>query len=748
MKTPKTLRCEPLLIEVGSEEIPARFLAAAEESLGQHLEATLRNLRLLASTAGPVKTFSTPRRLVAWVPEVLFRQMDETEEIVGPPIKVAFDEEGKPTRAAESFAQKNGVPIERLVRVETPKGLYLAVRKSIRGRFARELLAEALPEIVLGISFPKSMYWTSKTGPRFIRPIRWLLALQGEGGKSRVIPFEIAGVPSRNFTYGHRVAGAARIRVHGFEEFVKKLAEHQVELDPQRRRERVERDLKVLLEDEGLSVLRDPELADWVVNSTEWPRAILGGFDQRFLGLPREILVTVMRDHQKYFAVEDGQGSLQPKFVAVMNLDNDAKGLIREGHERVLTARFADAEFFWKSDQKRPLRDRLEMLERVTYQAQLGSYADKVRRMETIAQEICSQLEGQGKLAPGEKDHALRAVRLCKCDLTTQMVGEFPELQGVVGGLYARAQGEAEEVARAIYDHYKPVNVEDDCPGSTVGAVVSLADKLDSVVAGFAAGLQPSGSSDPFGLRRAGNGIIKIAVEALPTLDLKSLIGSQAIAAEWVHFQGADSNVILGALKPFLEERLEFYLRDARRLRYDTVRAVMSGVRSDTVSGGPKTLAGAVLFAEALERVRDTHDFQSLAAAAKRTRNILEKSAKAEDFGEAARVDAALFGAQEERDLYEAYDAARTAVDGFEAQSDYASAFLRLAQLRPVVDRFFDKVLVMDPDLSVRANRLRLLAELMAMVFSRFADLSQIESTASTSVGAPTSGLATTKPER
>ena len=738
MKTPETLRCEPLLIEVGSEEIPARFLAAAEESLGQHLEATLRDLRLLASTAGPVKTFSTPRRLVAWVQEVLFRQMDETEEIVGPPIKVAFDEEGRPTRAAESFAQKNGVPIERLVRVETPKGLYLAVRKSIRGRFARELLAEALPEIVLGISFPKSMYWTSKTGPRFIRPIRWLLALQGEGGKSRVIPFEIAGVPSRNFTYGHRVAGAARIRVHGFEEFVKKLAEHQVELDPQRRRERVERDLKVLLEDEGLSVLRDPELADWVVNSTEWPRAILGGFDQRFLGLPREILVTVMRDHQKYFAVEDGQGSLQPKFVAVMNLDNDAKGLIREGHERVLTARFADAEFFWKSDQKRPLRDRLEMLERVTYQAQLGSYADKVRRMETIAQEICSQLEGQGKLAPGEKDHALRAVRLCKCDLTTQMVGEFPELQGVVGGLYARAQGEAEEVARAIYDHYKPVNVEDDCPGSTVGAVVSLADKLDSVVAGFAAGLEPSGSSDPFGLRRAGNGIIKISMEVLTELNLLPLLG--AVAAMDLGLPSADD--LLDRLVEFLQERTAYYLQSVKGLHYDTVRAVVPGNKSFPAP------SKALERGKALERVRDTEDFQALAAAAKRTRNILEKSAKAEDFGEAARVDAALFRAQEERDLYEAYHAARTAVDGFEAQSDYASAFLRLAQLRPVVDRFFDKVLVMDPDLSVRANRLRLLAELMAMVFSRFADLSQIESTASTSVGAPTSGLATTKPER
>jgi glycyl-tRNA synthetase beta chain len=732
-------RREPFLLEVGSEEIPARFLAAAEACLGERLEAALRRLRLLPSGANPVKTFSTPRRLVAWVPEVLFRQADETEEIVGPPLKVAFDAEGRPTRAAKSFAQKNGVAVQRLARIETPKGIYLAVRKLVRGRFARELLAESLPEVVLGVSFPKSMYWTSKNGPRFTRPIRWLVALQGEGAKSEVIPFEIAGVIARNYTYGHRVAGAAKIRVHGFKEFVKKLHGHQVDLDPQSRRERVRKDIKVLLEHRELKILPDQELEDWVVNSTEWPRAILGGFDKRFLSLPREILVTVMRDHQKYFAIEDARGSLEPRFVAVMNLDRDPRGLIQQGHERVLAARFADAEFFWKADQRRPLRDRLEILERVTYQAQLGSYADKVRRMEAIAQEIFSQLAG--KLSGDDKDHALRAVHLSKCDLTTQMVGEFPELQGIVGGLYARAQGEPEEVANAIYDHYKPFNVEDTCPRSTAGAIVSLADKLDSVVAGFAAGLEPTGSSDPFGLRRAGNGIVKLAAEALPTLELSNLIGSEAIKAEWIHFPGADADTIQGALKAFLEERLEFYLRDARRLRYDTVRAVMGWAMIDSVSGGSQTPALALALAEALEKVRDTEDFQALAAAAKRTRNILDKSAKQEDFGGATQLDAALFKTQEERDLYAAYHAARGDMDKFETQGDYESAFLRLAGLRPTVDKFFDKVLVMDPDASVRANRLRLLTELMAMAFSRFADLSQIESTALTSVGAPTSGM-------
>jgi len=716
LKVLETVRYEPLLLEVGAEEIPARFLAAAERSLGERLQGALSNLRLLPAGASSIKTFSTPRRLVALVPEVLFRQPDETVEIVGPPVKVAFDEQGKPTRAAESFAQKNGVAIERMVRIETPKGLYLAVRRLVRGRFARELLAEKLPEVILGISFPKSMYWTSKTGPRFIRPIRWLLALLGEGTRSRVVPFEIAGVVARNYTYGHRVAGAARIRTHGFEEYLRKLREHQVELDPKIRRERVRNDIKVLLEDRGLRAVDDAALEDWVVNSTEWPRAILGGFDRRFLFLPREILVTVMRDHQKYFAVEDG--NLQPKFIAVMNVDSDPEGFIRQGHERVLTARFSDAEFFWKADQKRPLLDRLEILERVTYQAKLGSYADKVRRMEAIAREICSQLEGQGKLAAGGRDHALVAVRLSKCDLTTQMVGEFPELQGIVGGLYALAQGEPVEVADAIYDHYKPLNVEGDCPRSAVGAVVSLADKLDSVVAGFRAGLEPTGSSDPFGLRRAGNGIVKIAVEVLPEIDLLALL--EAVVGKDLGLPPAEN--LLERLAGFLRERTEYYLESFAGLRYDTVRAVVRGFKAWCLPWE------ALARGKALEKVRDEEDFVALAIAAKRTRNILDKSAALEDRGHQMHVDESLLTEGPELDLYNEYRASRAAMESLEKAGAFEEAFLLLAKLRPTVDRFFDRVLVMDSDPNIRANRLRLLDELRARVFSRLADLSRIES--------------------
>lgn len=712
---------EPLLLEVGVEEIPARFLAGAEQSLGQRMADTLSNLRLLKPEAQPVKTFSTPRRLVAHVPEVLVRQPNEVEEIVGPPVKVAFDAEGKPTRAAQSFAERNSTTVKRLVRIETPKGLYLAVRKRVRGRSAREVLAQALPDVILGISFPKSMYWTEKSGARFIRPIRWLLAILGEGEKSRVIPFEIAGVASRRSTYGHRVAGSRAIPVRSFEEYRTKLLEHQVELDPARRAETIASNIKAILEGKDLNIVKDEYLKAWIVNSTEWPHAILGGFDQRFLHLPREILVTVMRDHQKYFAVENSTGNLQPNFVTVMNLDQDSTGVICRGHERVLTARFADAEFFWKADQRVPLSERQGMLEKVTYQAELGSYADKVQRMLEVAKDVTDELESQGQFDSAARDQVLRGIRLCKCDLTTQMVGEFTELQGVVGGLYARVQGESEAVAEAIYDHYKPANVGDDCPRSRVGAVVALADRLDSVVAGFAAGLEPTGSSDPFGLRRAGNGIVKIAVESLAGLNLAS-VTTKAVAFAEQNLSGRKSENLGQKVDTFVRERMEFYFRDVIGLRYDTVRAVLSS----TVPMGFGIPAAALARARALEEIRDTEDFLALAAAAKRTRNILTKSAGVDHMESSVAVDAATFCEDPERQLYAAYESLTGNLESLEKDGDYAAAFRAMATIRPQVDQFFDKVLVMAEDPAVRENRLRLLVGLNKNVFTRLAELSEI----------------------
>jgi glycyl-tRNA synthetase beta chain len=708
----------PLLVEVGCEEIPARFLRAAESDFCRLLGDALVEQGL--SAAPPqVSAYYTPRRLVAHVPALLAKQPDLVEEVTGPPIKVAFDAEGKPTRAAESFASKNGVTIEELLQVQTPKGLYLGARKTILGQPAEDVLAALLPGVIKSMTFPKSMVWES-TGTRFVRPIRWLLALLGEGDDARAVRFEIAGVVSGKCTLGHRASASQFIVVEGFTDYAQKLRHNFVEFDSESRHQSVRTECNVLLED-WMEIVPDEELEIWVVNSTEWPTGLRGGFNERFLRLPREILVTVMRNHQKYFAVEDREGHLLPYFVTLLNRDRDASGMIQAGHERVLTARFSDAEFFWNADQKTPLRDRAPMLERVTYQAKLGSYGDKVRRMQAIAEQVCAELEAQGKLTSDQRAHALRAVELCKCDLTTQMVQEFTELQGVVGGLYAQAQGEPQEVSQAIYDHYKPVNIEDECPRSVAGAVVSLSDKLDAVMAGFSVGLEPTGSSDPFGLRRAGNGVVKIAVEVLPGTNLHDLT-SKAIE---MGLGLAHVEPLFGSITSFLGERTEYYLHAVGGLRLDTVRALRGR------PAGLRVPSEVLQIGVALEPFLETDDFRALATASKRIRNILTKSAKLTPLAQGAPIYEELLdqGPQEERDLYKAFRAAYADLDQLKAQSDYSAAFRRVAELRPAVDRFFDKVLVMDPDAGVQANRLRLLLRLNALI-SRFADLSEIEAAA------------------
>ncbi len=710
------VRALPLMLEVGCEEIPARFLAQAEKDLGERVKATLEELRLLEAGAvreAALQTFSTPRRLVVRVTAVLAKQPDKVEEIVGPPVKVAFDAEGKPTRAAESFAQKNGVGVKDLARVTTPKGEYLAARKTTPGRTAHDLLAEALPQAITGLSFPKSMYWAAKAGPRWVRPIRWILALLGEGKQAQVIPFEIAGVESSRYTYGHRAYAKAPIAVGSFAEYSKKLRQAYVEFDPQSRRQTIRNESQDLLE-AHLRLVEDRGLEDWHVNSAEWPSAILGGFDERFLHLPREILITVMRDHQKYFAVEDEQGKLEPRFVAILNRDDDPRGLIRQGHERVLTARFRDAEFFWEADQREPLAARTERLKRVTYQAELGSYAQKVARMKIIAGYLAQVLE-EGSLPTSDRQSwALRAVELAKCDLTTQMVQEFPELQGVVGGLYAAAQGEPKEVADAIYDHYLPQGAEDRCPRSAAGAIVSLADKLDGVVGGFAVGHEPTGSSDPFALRRQASGIIKVLLELSLPVSIRGAVQEaiNALDVEWRRPRGELFTALLG----FFEERLRYYLETVKGLRYDTVRAVLSA--------GWDVPVDALARAQGLEAIRGGEDFQALSQAAKRIKNILKKSATSADW-EPGEVDETGLQAEEERQLFQAYGRVAGEANELGRKAQYEAALERISTLRPTVDRFFDKVLVMAEDPALRRNRLRLLGKLDAL-FSGIADFAEV----------------------
>lgn len=606
LSMPKPSIALPLLLEVGCEEIPARFLRDSDKALGERVHAALLQAGLIGpgaatkkTRAGEVHTYSTPRRLVVHVPSVMAQQADKVEEILGPPVKVAVDAEARYTRAAESFAQKNSVGVEALARTTTPKGEYLSLQKTTPGRQAAEILAEILPGAILGLTFPKSMYWTAKSDARFVRPIRWIVAVLGEGKAAATVDFTILGVKTGNFTYGHRAKSSKPIAVNGFRNYTKKLAQALVEVDYNKRKERVLQAASAAGDPAAGKIVQDEWLVDWISNSTEWPLPMLGSFDARFLHLPREILITVMRDHQRYFAVEDDQGNLRPNFVAVLNMASDEQGLIRQGHQRVLTARFRDAEFFWTADQKLPLRDRIPLLDKVTYQARLGSYGAKIYRTKAVAEYVCATLEALGALKSDQAAHVLRAVELCKCDLTAQMVQEFTELQGIVGGLYAKVQGEPREVATAIYDHYLPAGAEGKSPRTLVGVIVSLADKVDSVVAGFAAGYEPTGSSDPFALRRQANGIIKVILENSLALNLKEVVNKalEVLNIEWRKPQ----DEVRARVLDFFAERLRFYFESVRGFRYDTVRAV--------VAAGSELPADAQARAEAMEALRGGRGF-------------------------------------------------------------------------------------------------------------------------------------------
>jgi glycyl-tRNA synthetase beta chain len=637
----------PFLLEIGTEEIPDWMI-----------EGALENLRaLFAEAAGAefdASVAATPRRLVLRADGLPGRQADVAKKVQGPAANA-------PEAAVAGFARKQGVAVAELGKEE---GRYV-FSKVIPGRATRDVLVDALPGVVTKIPFPKTMYWTAKNGPRFIRPIRWIVALLGE----EVIPFEIAGVKSGNVTSGHRVLGASRIPVT-IENYEQKLRENFVILPAQEREDRIRA---------GIGTASDEGLLRTLVYLTEYPSVVSGTFEQEYLKLPAEVLVTVMRHHQKYFAVYEN-GQLVNRFLAVTNTDGDPDGLIRRGNERVLRARFNDAKFFWETDQKKKLSDRVADLGHVTFQAKLGSYLEKTERIKALVKEL------------GGQDAAARAAELSKTDLTTELVKEFTELQGVVGGLYAREQGAPEEVWTAIYDHYKPVSMDGEIPRNPAGQLVSIADKLDTLRGCFGIGLIPTGSKDPFALRRAAQGIVKILVEGKLRLPIRKLL------------QGDQK------LEEFLLDRIRYYFKDIRGFKYDEVNAILASGWDDVVDVEERLVA--------IQAVRPTENFEPLAASFKRIQNILKQ---AQFQGNGGAIDAALLEAGPETDLYQEFQNVRGAL----ANLPYRAALESIASLRPKVDLFFDKVLVNAQDAKVRANRLTLLYTLLAE-FSTIADFSEI----------------------
>lgn len=667
----------PFLLELGVEEIPHWMIVPALGDIERLFKAVLDEHRL---AAGELKLDGTPRRLVLRVDALPARQEDRDELVMGPPKSAG---EG----AAAGFARKNGVSPDQLLTEATPKGEYFAIRRSIQGRDTRDILAEALPALIAKIPWPKAMYWTGKGGETFIRPVRWIAALLGD----QVVGFEFGGVTSGANSRGHRRLGADEL-VFDHASYEERLEKNGVILSATKRRKRILDGIKKALKGTGYTLTPDDALLNDLVYLTEFPTPILGAFDEKFLSLPSEVLTTVMRHHQRYFTLKREDGSMAPAFIAVMNMKADRLGYVKKGNERVLEARFNDARFFWEFDQQKRLADRVKDLAHVTFQAKLGSYLAKTERVQERARDLAALLSAGAAAVE-------RAAGLAKTDLTTEMVKEFTELQGVVGGLYAKAQGEPEAVWKAVYDHYLPQSMEDPIPSTLEGRVVSLADKLDTLESCFSIGMAPSGSKDPFALRRAAQGVVKILVEGRMPLPLAALPSGIA---------------------DFLNDRIRYYFRDVRKFAYDEVNAVMAAAPPDLVDVEDRLFA--------VQMVRQTENFEPLAASFKRIRNILRQAE-----WQSGDVDPALLEAGAEKDLHDEMSKLAPEVRQLLASRDYIRALQAMASLRPAVDRFFDGVLVNAQDAAVRANRLALLGGLLN-AFSSIADFSEIV-TSSTSEG-------------
>ncbi|MBZ5666694.1 MAG: glycine--tRNA ligase subunit beta [Acidobacteriia bacterium] len=703
------------LLEIGCEEIPARMIDAASRELRERLSALLQRERLEPS--GAISQLDTPRRLAVLAAGIPASQPDITEQVNGPSAQVAY-KDGQPTPAAHAFAKKVGVDVGKLERVSTPKGEYLSATVTRKGRNASDILAETLPKEIYTLYWPKNMYWR-KRGEVFVRPVRWLVAMLDE----QVVPMELFGSPAGKTSRGHRIIGGDTVAVSRPSAYVEALRGAKV-LGSTEREHVIRKALDAATRTiPGARWREDKPLVATVVNLTEFPSAILGSFDPEFLDLPEEVLVTVMRDHQKYFAIEDANGKLLPHFLAVLNTAADSDGLIRHGNERVLRARFNDARFFWQTDQKQTLRQRVDLLRNVTFQKDLGSYYDKTMRVQRMASWLAEIVKQSGMAIRPGVIH--KAAVLAKTDLTTELVKEFTELQGIVGGLYARVQDLDEglkpdvqtEISRAIYDHYKPESMEDDAPATVEGAVLSIADKADSIAGMFALGLIPSGSKDPFALRRQANGIVKTIAEHKLPLRLSEIMADARGRYKGSEAEKKFSNAVyIESVRSFFRERLEFYLKDARGYAYDVVSAVLAVDSDDVVDAAAR--------AEAVSKVRGSADFESISSAFKRMKNILRQAAEKTKVI-AMRVDPAGLHEESEKELAAMIPQTVATVEQRRAARDYEGALLEVAKLRPAIDKFFDKVMVMVDDDNLRANRLALL-QTVVKEFSTIADFSEI----------------------
>lgn len=700
---------DDLLLEIGTEEIPAGYIEPALAALSQILLKRLTQARI---DHGEARIFNTPRRLTIIIEKVAGRQTPLKTEVLGPPARIGLDDQGNPTVAGVKFAEKVGIDIAKITIRETKKGAYLCAAKTEGGRVTKSILKELLPEIIPTIPFPKTMKWADQT-LQFARPIHSILCLLGK----QVVPFMIGNIKSGRYTFGHSFVCPDKIKIGATDRYLDTLLNAHVLVDSSLRKERIEREITKAAGNMGGHVLPDPELVDIVNHLVEFPVVVAGTFEKKYLKLPREILITAMREHQKYFAVIDTAKKLMPGFIAVNNTPARDMTLVAKGHERVLRARLEDARFFYRSDLETSLDHWVEKLKGVLFQASLGSMYEKVLRVQSIAEFIADTVISQNdpKVQAAElKHHVSRAAFLCKADLVSQVVGEFPKLQGVMGRVYASVAKEPDPVAVAIEEHYRPTCSGGPLPETTPGAILSIADKMDSICGCFNAGLIPTGTSDPYALRRQGIGIVQIMLSSGYSFSLRDVIYKSLSLFD--EKDGDHVKETVDKVYTFLSNRIANLLMEEGFSR-DIISAIVS-VSVDHIPNVWRRI-------RALQSLKKKPDFDPLAIAFKRVVNIIKQAQSKGIYEKDAGVERRLFQDPSEESLFRAYQGVEDKISERLKQGLIEAAFLDMASLRGEVDAFFDGVLVMAEDLSLRRNRLALLGSIAAL-FARLADFSKI----------------------
>ncbi len=691
-----------ILLEIGCEEIPAGYIDPALSFLSSALIQKLSDARI---AHGKALTYGTPKRLAVEIQAVAPKQSALEMEVLGPPVKVGFTEKGKPTVAAEKFAEKVNLPVDRLTVKETPKGQYLCALVIDRGQATLAILKILLPDLILATPFPKIMKW-GDLQIQFTRPIHTILALYGE----KVISFKLGNISSNRFSLGHRFMSPGKIKIAEPSAYGDAMRNAHVLVDVAERKKVVNKEISKIAKRLGGKVFPDNELADIVTNLVEYPVAVAGKFDPMFLELPDKVLITSMREHQKYFAVIDRNDKLMPCFIAVNNTNARDMNIVARGHERVLRARLSDAQFFYRADLETPLDVCVDKLKGVLFQAKLGTVYDKTLRVQKLAEFIGAE----ARLNAGDIQLLSRSARLSKADLVTQMVVEFPKLQGTMGKVYAQKSGESEAVAIAIEEHYRPTSSGGQLPETLMGSILSIADKVDSLCGCFSAGLSPTGASDPYALRRQAIGVIQIMLNRNFSFSLAKLLETSLNIYD--QFDAGHIQQTTVSVHAFFQNRMSFLMAE-QGFAKDSISAVLSASSDDIPNVWNRVAA--------LEALKKAPDFEPLAIAFKRVANITRKAGKEPLNQFSPRINAALFQDPSESALYDAYQTVKKHVSSHLSQGDFAQALRDMASLRDPVDKFFTAVLVMADDPDIRKNRLTLL-ERISSLFDSIADFTKI----------------------